>query len=126
MGLDTFIFSKGENSQNKEELYWRKSNHIHNWFAKKLYSSDEEDNCNPKTISSKLLDELQSTCQQVLANRKKADKLLPTASGFFWGCTDYDDYYFDDVERTIKEIDELKEKYKDNWKNQEFIFESWY
>ena len=79
-----------------------------------------------KKFSSKLLDELQSTCQQVLDNRKKANKLLPTTSGFFWGSIDYDDYYFNDVERTIKEIDALKEKYKDNWKNQEFIFESWY
>lgn len=124
MGLDTYIYTK--DNKDNEELYWRKANHIHNWFAKKLYSEGEEDNCNPKTFSSKLLDELQSTCQQVLANRKKANKLLPTASGFFWGGIDYDDYYFHDVERTIKEIDALKEKYKDNWKNQEFIFESWY
>lgn len=124
MGLDTYIYTKG--NKNNEELYWRKSNHIHNWFAKKLYSVGEEDNCNPKKFSSKLLDELQSTCQKVLANRKKANKLLPTASGFFGGSIDYDEYYFHDVERTIKEIDALKEKYKDNWKDQEFIFESWY
>ena len=50
MGLDTFIFTKDKNNKATEELYWRKSNHIHNWFAEKLYSVGEEDNCNPKNF----------------------------------------------------------------------------
>lgn len=34
-------------------------------------------------------------------------ELLPTASGFFFGGTDYDEWYFKDVEDTIKIINDV-------------------
>jgi hypothetical protein len=33
--------------------------------------------------------------------------MLPTASGFFFGSTEYDEYYFEELERTERELNEL-------------------
>ena len=48
---------------------------------------------------------------KVLNNREEADKILPSQSGFFFGGTDYDEYYFDDLLETKKMIEMIfKEK----------------
>jgi hypothetical protein len=36
-----------------------------------------------------------------------AEKLLPTQNGFFYGSTLYDEGYLEDLENTIKQIDEI-------------------
>ena len=43
--------------------------------------------------------------QEVLANKEKAEEILPTQEGFFFGSTEYDEYLFEDIERTIEIID---------------------
>jgi len=37
---------------------------------------------------------------KVLTNIEVAKELLPTQEGFFFGSTDYDEYYMDDIVRT--------------------------
>ena len=44
------------------------------------------------------------TVEKILQEKSKANKLLPTQSGFFIGNTNYDEYYFEDIENTIKII----------------------
>ena len=39
---------------------------------------------------------------QVVDNPEIAEEYLPTQSGFFFGGTDYDEYYLQDIEETIK------------------------
>lgn len=80
MGLDTYITDKKGN-----ELYWRKANFLHKWFADRLYPDGEDDNLNAKSFPATWLDELEGTCNKVLENPKKAQNLLPTSEGFFWG-----------------------------------------
>ena len=43
----------------------------------------------------------------MLSDRSQAEELLPTTSGFFFGSTEYDEYYFEELERTEKELTEL-------------------
>lgn len=88
-----------------EAGYWRKANHIHDWFVRNVQGG--EDNCAPYYVSRDQLMELKDTCLQVLADRSLAPELLPTASGFFFGGTDYDDWYFQDLEQTIQIIDDV-------------------
>lgn len=54
---------------------------------------------------------------QVMTNTEVAEELLPTQEGFFFGSVDYDEYYYEDICRTIdslekilKEDDELGDK----------------
>lgn len=88
-----------------EEIgYWRKANHIHNWFVKNVQNGN--DDCGSYYVSRVKLEELRKLCDDVLSNVNRADELLPTTSGFFFGNTEYDDYYFDSIKDTIEIIDE--------------------
>ena len=55
-------------------------------------------------VSKDDLIELYNTLKEVNVNKDKAEELLPTTSGFFFGGTDYDEYYFNEVKRTIEEL----------------------
>lgn len=81
---------------------WRKANAIHAWFVKNV--QDGEDNCQRYEVSVKQLYELVELCKEVLADRSKAEELLPTQEGFFFGDTKYDEYYFDDLRDTIEKL----------------------
>lgn len=87
-----------------EAGYWRKANAIHDWFVRKVQGGEDE--CRPHYVGREQLEELRDSCQKVLDNREQAAELLPTASGFFFGGTNYDEYYFESLEHTIKVIDD--------------------
>ena len=79
--------------------YWRKSNMIHHWFVNNL--ADGVDECQPIVVRREDLEQLKETCIEVIANPTDAEELLPTGSGFFFGSTSYDQYYFSDLNDTI-------------------------
>lgn len=83
-------------------MYWRKANAIHNWFVENV--QDGEDNCAPYYVSRENIEQLINDIATVLENRGKAEKILPTGSGFFFGSTEYDSYYFEELERTLAEL----------------------
>lgn len=45
-------------------------------------------------------------CKRVLADHSLAGELLPTQSGFFFGSTNYDEWYYHDVEDVLKQLTE--------------------
>ena len=79
--------------------YWRKANQIHEWFVKNCGGGERDYGL---YVSREDLQSLVDTCKEVLADKSKAKELLPTASGFFFGSTEYDEYYFQDLKETIK------------------------
>ena len=89
----------------EEAGYWRKSNHIHRWFVENL--QDGIDDCQEVYVSPNKLKELLSSCKEALENKETACELLPTHSGFFFGRTDYDEFYFNDIDYTIKIIEDI-------------------
>lgn len=87
------------------EIYWRKANAIHNWFVNNIQGG--EDDCRCYELEKEQLIDLRNTCKKVLKNDSLKEELLPTQEGFFFGETDYDEYYYNDLKETIKEIDRL-------------------
>ena len=87
------------------EISWRKANAIHNWFVENI--QEGEDDCRCYELEKEQLIELRNTCKKVLKNDSLKEELLPTQGGFFFGGTDYDEYYYNDLKETIKEIDRL-------------------
>jgi len=83
--------------------YWRKANHIHKWFVDNVQSG--KDDCGDYYVSTEKLAALKDLCESVLKDHKLGKAALPTESGFFFGSTDYDAPYFDDVEETAKIIE---------------------
>lgn len=83
-----------------EFKYWRKANQIHHFFV--TYAQDGVDECQETEIDTALLYQLRDTCAAVLASPDQASVLLPSTGGFFFGNTEYDEWYFDQVKDTHK------------------------
>lgn len=84
--------------------YWRKVNAVHQWFVDNCQNG--EDDCRQAYVSREALTTLRDLCQQVLNDHSLAEELLPTQAGFFFGSTEYDEYYFGDLADTICIIDD--------------------
>jgi len=116
MGLDMYLYRRckyreGDDEfnklveENKDEVkYWRKANQIRNWFVNNT-DLNETDNCKHIVLTKETLEKLRDDCRYVLAHKDKASEIMPTSSGFFFGTTDYDDWYFMQLEDTAKSID---------------------
>lgn len=87
---------------------WRKANHIHNWFI--THCANGEDDCQDIYVGGEKLKELLKTCKQVIKSPEKAPELLPTQSGFFFGSTEYDESYFEDIRYTISVLESIIEE----------------
>lgn len=83
-------------------MYWRKANAIHNWFVREF--ADGVDDCRPMELRTEQLRELVELCDIIIEDNSKAGELLPTHSGFFFGATDYDEWYFEDIRRTADRL----------------------
>lgn len=122
---NTEVFIRGKKIDTKEisylefsAMYWRKDNHIHNWFVQNCQNGD--DDCRPYRVDIDELKELRDLCIYVNKDRDKADELLPTKEGFFFGDTEYDEYYFESLERTADALDGLIKEHP----NDEYIYQS--
>lgn len=91
--------------------YWRKANQIHNWFVKNVQGG--KDDCGHYEVSKEQLQKLFEDCKKVKENQTVAADVLPTKPGFFFGSTEYDDYYMDDIDATIEMIGPLIEEISD-------------
>ena len=107
MGLDQYFYrrKKGEELKpdTEEELYLRKANHIRKWIVDNTDYNDDDD-CRPFVLTKDKLEQLFQACNTVLADKKQADTVMPTSSGFFFGSTDYNDWYFSVVEEVLDVI----------------------
>ena len=123
----------------EEVAYWRKANHIHKWFVDNVqdgqddcrdYYVDREqlkelvDLC--KQVNEIIKKAPKKTIQIVTGwqggkeikgdhevydiTSTEIEELLPTQSGFFFGGTEYDDWYIKDNENTIKMLEPLLEE----------------
>ena len=89
----------------EEMMYWRKFNALHQWFVNAC--QDGVDDCRKSYVSKSDLKELLNTLKEIRKDNSKAQELLPTTAGFFFGGTDYDEYYFEQVNVTIQKLEEL-------------------
>jgi len=89
----------------REVAYWRKANQVHGWFVANV--QDGRDECQRSTVEREQLVELRNLCAELLATRDQAQALeqLPPEDGFFFGGTEVDQYYWEDLERTVQQLD---------------------
>jgi hypothetical protein len=120
LGTDVAFLTKRNPSISVEMKVgqWRKSNQIHQYFVNNC--QDGRDDCREYYVDRENLVGLLDLCKQVLANKSKAEELLPTQDGFFFGDTEYDQWYYSDLTDTV-EILENCLKMDDDW---EFYYQS--
>ena len=95
-----------------EAAYWRKANGIHKWFVDNVQEGIDE--CQAHYVPREKLIELRDLCQQVIDKPERAVELLPTQSGFFFGGTEYDEWYFRDLEDTVELLDKALTSFSEN------------
>lgn len=90
--------------------YWRKANAIHAWFVTNCQNGVDE--CQETSVSREELQELKKRCLRVIALSisqaslvDKVTNILPPQTGFFFGSTDLDEWYFESLGRTVQIID---------------------
>jgi hypothetical protein len=89
----------------EEEIgYWRKANQIHRWFVQNVQNGN--DDCGEYYVGKGHLESLLDLCKKVQADNSLASALLPSASGFFFGGEDYDEWYFNGIDNTISILEE--------------------
>jgi len=125
MGLDMYLQRKPRKDEEVDAVdlgYWRKANSIHAYFTRDL--EDGEDNMRNVHVNKKDLMDLKERCIKVLAGGPEvAKELLPTAAGFFWGDTDYGEWYLRDIQDTLEIVSEVL----DDWKpNDRVFYFAWY
>ena len=96
MGLDITIKTK------KHDLYFRKHNYLMAWVEQTTGSAIE--NCADIDLTKGQLESLLSSIDEVLADHGKAPWLLPTQEGFFFGSTEYDEWYFKNLENARSQL----------------------
>jgi len=94
----------------EQVAYWRKANAIHMWFVNNCQNGKDE--CQEAYVDPAKLEKLLETCKEVVAgstlvdgvikNTEVAESKLPVEKGFFFGNTDYNKWYLDDIIDTIK------------------------
>lgn len=94
-----------------EALYWRKANAIHKWFVDNC--QEGEDDCGNYYVGREQLEELRQLVLEALAE-KDASKLPPQA-GFFFGNTDINEWYWDDLRRTAEGLERVLAEFPEQW-----------
>ena len=115
--LREYQFLKDAFSIFHQGAYWRKANAVHAWFVDNVQKG--VDDCGYYDVTTEDLEKLKSICQQAIKS-KKTDMLQPR-SGFFFGSTTVDEYYWDDLKSTVKQIDTLL---KMDWSKHRFFYHS--
>lgn len=93
--------------------YWRKFNALHKWFVDNCQGG--VDDCGEYPVSSEQINDLLSILKEIhnaytqkeSKGISKAEKLLPSSSGFFFGSEEYDSWYFQNIEQTISIFESL-------------------
>lgn len=104
---ETFTL-EGTTSIVQDGMYWRKANAIHQWFVDNV--QEGEDNCRAYEVSFDQLLELKDTCKKVLDCPALASDILAPQGGFFFGSTEVDECYFNDLKDTVSFIEEEEER----------------
>ena len=113
-----YIVKRGQyikwESLSEEVGYWRKANAIHRWFVENVQNG--VDDCGTYSVSKAELEELLEICKELyehkdderfLPNENSPETLLPTQGGFFFGSTEYDEWYWEDIKSTIEILERV-------------------
>ena len=109
VGAEPFVRKEFPNAEVAISVgYWRKANAIHEWFVANC--QDGHDDCRTSHVYREQLETLKSICETVILDKQVtgtddlAKEMLATVEGFFFGSTDYDEYYYSDLADTIEII----------------------
>lgn len=114
----------------EEVGYWRKANQIHNWFVQNVQNG--EDDCRDHRVSREDLQNLLQTVNLVLNAKGTPEESsiieenLPPTEGFFFGTTEINEWYWDDLEATKQIVSDVLAEMDIDAKNNESWIDYYY
>ena len=108
--LEKIVENEIEMSYEEYDAYFRKVNFLFYYFDQIIKTMHDEWFA---FVTPENVDDIIYRCEQVLKDNSLAQELLPTKSGFFFGDTDYDDWYFHDVKDCLRQMKKYRELLKD-------------
>jgi len=146
-------FSKSVKRVSVEAMYWRKANEIHGWFVENVQGGTDDcgdyyvslDKLTElMNLCKKVLDVAKIGHGEVrngqcwkngewsdiieegitILNQEEVSDILATKSGFFFGSTDYDQYYLTDIRYTYERIKEILSIDKKELRRWDFYYNS--
>ena len=107
----------------EEVGYWRKANQIHKWCVENVQGG--KDDCGEYYVSVEQLKALLNDCKLVINVNGLGELVLPTQEGFFFGSTEYDEYYKQDIEDTIEIIEGILKEEEEGARGDYYYSSSW-
>ena len=92
------------------DAYFRKVNFLFKYFEDRGKMVDQY----YAFVEPEDVEDIIYKCKQVLKDKdqQKAHELLPTQEGFFFGSTDYDEWYFSDVKDCLRQMKQYLKLFK--------------
>lgn len=107
-------------SVNVKVGYWRKANQIHQWFVDNV--QEGEDNCAEYYVRREQLEDLLNLCKIVKAGGESVAKdELPPSVGFFFGGYEIDEWYWEQIDDTIAQLEKVLTEVPEGW---DFAYQS--
>ena len=94
--------------------YWRKANAIHSWFVKNV--QDGEDDCRLYNVYKDDIKSLLDLINNVIEKKQKPEEALPCSIGFFFGETEYNQDYFEDLNYTKRILEHALKLNESGWR----------
>lgn len=121
--LEKIVEKEIEMSYEEYDAYFRKVNFLFYYFDQIIKTMHDKWFA---FVTPENVDDIIDRCERILAAKKGnewldegetveefAASLLPTQSGFFFGSTEYDDWYFSDVKDCLKQMKKYRKLLKD-------------
>lgn len=124
MGLDIYLYKEpidanGSEADQEQVGYFRKVNCFLDWVDKNVGTVE---NCESLPIPKDKLVLLKETLDKV--STENCDEVLPTTSGFFFGNTEYNEYYWQDVEELKEWVDKTLNEF--DFEKNKLVFLPWW
>lgn len=124
MGLDQYFFVKTEGVEGEESIKaakLRKCNMLHTWVS--AYCEREPENCEEIKLPRSAVEKMISDVEIVLSDPTLGPTILPTTDGFFFGSTEYDDFYLAKIEDVAVRLSDMLVEHDDvRW----FYYVEWW
>lgn len=122
MGLDMYLQVKNKQTGEDRLIHsWRKANQIRQWFVSHYEQNPQEQL--KISLTTEDIDALIAEIEIVLQKPELAPHLMPTSDGFFFGSTDYDDDYFEELKDTLQYLENNFEYDPDN---EQLLYTEWW
>lgn len=113
-------YAEGYFSIFKQVAYWRKFNALHNWFVTNVQIGI--DDCNMYEVTKDHVEDLLDTLMNTKQDQDPSH--FEPVVGFFFGSTEIDEYYWEQVENTSDKMYRLLNDF--DWENERLFYcSSW-